>query len=158
MQRYGGHAQAAGCEVRADAVDALREAVCERARELQEGGRGGRSLDVDCELRLEHLTPAVMQQVDRLEPFGAENETPVLLAQDVRLAEPARIIGKENTHLLLQVRQGPQTFKALGFGMAEREPLLDMGKRLDIVFTPRWNTFRGETNLELLLKDLRVER
>jgi single-stranded-DNA-specific exonuclease len=158
MLRYGGHSQAAGCEVRADAVDALREAICDRARELAaESSDAKRPLVIDTELPLEQLTPTLMRQIDRLEPFGTDNETPVLTAQDVRLTEPARIIGKDRTHLLLQLRQGTQVFKALGFGMAEREPELKMGKRIDIAFTPRWNTFRGQTNLELLLRDIRSE-
>jgi len=33
MIQYGGHAMAAGCEVRADQVDALREAICDSARQ-----------------------------------------------------------------------------------------------------------------------------
>lgn len=157
FMRYGGHEQAAGCEVRADAVAALREAVCNRAREIQPEGGVQRELQIDTQVQLSELSPSTMRQVDRLEPFGALNETPLFLAEDVRLTEPPRIIGRENTHLLLQVRQGAQTFKALGFGMADREPLLDLGRRIDIVFTPRWNTFRGETKLELLLRDLRAD-
>lgn len=158
MLRYGGHSQAAGCEVRADEVDALREAICQRARSIvADSSDDKRPLVIDTEIPLEQLTPTLMHQIDRLEPFGTDNADPILTAQDVRLSEPARIIGKDRTHLMLQVRQGSQVFKALGFGMADREPELRMGKRIDIAFTPRWNTFRGQTKLELLLRDLRTE-
>ena len=30
---------------------------------------------------------------------------------------------------------------------------LELGRPIDVVYSPRWNTFRGETNLELELLD-----
>ena len=157
MQRYGGHEQAAGCEVRAKDVEALRSAVCERAREMiAESGAFENTLTVDSEVQLGQITPPIMQQIDRLEPYGPGNEQPVLVARDVRLDELPRIVGKDSTHLILRLRQGAAVFKALGFGMARREPELAMGQGIDIAFTPRWNTFRGETTLELLLRDFRA--
>jgi single-stranded-DNA-specific exonuclease len=157
MPRYGGHAQAAGCEVRAADVDALREAVCARARELL----GGRTLAeprlwIDGSLPLEQVTPELMGHLDRLEPFGAANEKPVLHSADVRLSEPPRTIGGDGAHLVLALRRGTATHRALAFGMAARAGELALGIPLELVYTPRWNTFRGERSLELVLHDFRV--
>jgi single-stranded-DNA-specific exonuclease len=160
MSRYGGHEQAAGCEVRADSVEALREAVCQRAREMLRSNdgssQGQREEVIDCELALGDMTRERMQSLSGLEPFGSANSEPVLLSRDVRLAEPARVIGGNGDHLLLQVRRGETVMKALGFGMGRRSAELGMGVPIDIVYTPRWNTFRGETSLELRLRDFRV--
>lgn len=154
MLRYGGHAQAAGCEVRADAVAALREAVNARARELQ-GDLGARAeaLWIDAEVGLERMGPELMAQLDRLEPFGQDNPQPVFLARDVRLAEPPRTVGAERAHLLARVRRGERALKAMAFGAGAREGELRAGAPLHLVYSPRWNTFRGERNLELLLHD-----
>ena len=157
MLRFGGHAQAAGCELRADAVDDLREAVCARARELL-GGREhvAPQLVIDGELPLARLDETLMRQIDRLEPFGERNDKPLLLARDARLAEPAQVIGESESHLLLRLRRGERVLKALAFGRAERLSELRMGTPLEVVYTPRWNTFRGETSLELVLEDFRA--
>ena len=102
---------------------------------------------------MSELDPSLMRQLDRLEPFGAGNESPVFLARDARLAESPRRIGADRNHLLLRVRRGAAVFKALAFGAGERERELAMGSPLELVYTPRWNTFRGETSLELLALD-----
>ncbi|MEE8467546.1 MAG: single-stranded-DNA-specific exonuclease RecJ [Planctomycetota bacterium] len=157
MLRYGGHAQAAGCELRADAVNDLREALCARARELMaESPPPEATLRIDAEIPLQAMTEELMRQVERLEPFGEQNGKPVLLSSDVRLAEPARLVGADRSHLLLQLRQGETVRKAMAFGMGARADELAMGQPLHVVYTPRWNTFRGTTNLELTLADFRV--
>ena len=43
--------------------------------------------------------------------------------------------------------------KAMAFGMAHRSNELRMGEPLHLLYTPRWNTFRGETKLELRVVD-----
>lgn len=156
MLQYGGHAQAAGCELRADAVDDLREALCDRARELRTFDRPAPSLVLDAELPLKEMTPALMNQIDRLEPFGERNEKPMLYSPDLRLAQPPRVIGADGSHLILHLRRGEHVLKALAFGMAHRQDDLSLGAPIHAAYTPRWNTFRGQTNLELVLADFKV--
>ena len=154
MLRFGGHAQAAGCEVRADRVDLLREAVCERARELVRArGPGTREIAFDAEVELAHVNPTLMRELDRLRPFGERNEKPVLHSADLRLAEPARTIGADGSHLAVELRQGAQVLRAVAFGMGSRAGELRMGEPVHALYTPRWNTFRGDARLELELAD-----
>jgi single-stranded-DNA-specific exonuclease len=156
MLRFGGHAAAAGCEVRASAVPRLRAAVCARARELLAGAeRGPRPLAIDLELPLAAVDEGLMRVLERLEPCGAANEKPVLLST-ARLAAPPRAVGGERAHLALHLRDGERVHRAMAFGMGARERELALGVDVHAVHTPRWNTFRGETTLELLLHDFAV--
>ena len=157
MQRYGGHAQAAGCEVESRAVDALRAALVARAAELgDEDGAGADELLIDYELPLRNVTPELMRVIDRLEPFGERNEKPVLLSADVRLARPARTIGADGSHISCDVRDGARELRGVGFRLGHRLAELELGRPLELVYTPRWNTFRGETKLELEIVDFRA--
>jgi single-stranded-DNA-specific exonuclease len=156
LERFGGHEQAAGLEIRSVNVPAARAAITERAHTLLDGaGHPEHALAIDCEIPFEHMTRARMQELERLSPFGACNEPPVFLARGVLLAEPARAVGAEKSHLLLQLRKANHVLKALAFRAGARLEELRLGKPLDVVFTPKWNTFRGETNLELELLDFR---
>jgi single-stranded-DNA-specific exonuclease len=97
-----------------------------------------------------------MAQLDKLEPFGPSNEKPVLRSSGVYLAEPPRAVGDERTHLMLRLRRGNHVLKAMAFNLASRLPELAPGASHDVVYTPRWNCFRGTTNLELELHDFRA--
>lgn len=157
LAKYGGHAQAAGCEVRASDVDALREAVCAHVREkLASSPRGASDVWIDAEVSLAQMSDGLMREIDRLRPFGEKNERPVLYSGDVRLAEPARAVGADGTHMMLLLRQGARVMKAMAFGMAHRASELKMGAPVHAVYTPKWNAFRGETNLELEIVDFRA--
>ncbi|MEM7518008.1 MAG: single-stranded-DNA-specific exonuclease RecJ, partial [Planctomycetota bacterium] len=136
MIRYGGHEQAAGCEVRADAVDALRKAVCTRATEIlaeSEGAFSAPPLELDAELPFESLTPEFMKELDRLEPFGPGNESALFLCRDLRLAEPARRVGADKTHLMLRLRRGNHAMRGMAFGLGARADELQMGMPIEAV-------------------------
>lgn len=156
LERFGGHEQAAGLEIKSENVGRARAAIAERARGMLAGAvHPAAQLEIDCELAFEHMTVACMRELERLAPFGAQNEAPVFLARAVYLAEPARAVGAEKGHLLLQLRKGEHVLKALAFRAGARLDELALGKPIDAVFTPKWNTFRGATNLELELLDFR---
>jgi len=150
MDRFGGHAAAAGCEVRAENIEPLREAIAARAGELVAvTPLREPDLELDLELPLADMSAELMDQLDRLRPFGEENPKPVLLSRDVHLASPPRIVGGDRTHLMLHVRDGERVFKAMVFGAGHRADELALGRPFHLAWTPRWNTFRGQTNLEL---------
>jgi single-stranded-DNA-specific exonuclease len=154
MLRYGGHEQAAGCELRAADVDPLRDALRMRAAELHGEGLPPRPpVAIDCELAFEDVTPTLMREIDRLRPFGERNEKPVLLSRDLRLAEPPQVLGSGREHLALRLRRGAHVLRGMAFGGASRAAELAPGVPLDVVYSPRWNTFRGETRLELEIVD-----
>jgi single-stranded-DNA-specific exonuclease len=157
LDRFGGHEQAAGCEVRADAIDALREAVCTRAREILAGqGFSAPPTWIDCEVPFERVTPELMREIGRLAPFGERNEKPVLLSTDLRLADLPRAMGSGGSHLALELRRGAHVLRAVFFGAGPRAAELRPGEPVHAVYTPRWNTFRGERTLEIELVDFRT--
>jgi single-stranded-DNA-specific exonuclease len=157
VEKHGGHEQAAGLEVRADKIGELRSAVCSRAREMLDGREyAPREHRIDCEIPLAAMTPELMREIDKLKPFGERNERPLILSSGLRLAEPARTVGADGTHLALQLRHGARCLRAMAFGMAHRASELGMGTDVHALHTPKWNAFRGETNLEIELVDFRV--
>lgn len=157
VEKHGGHEQAAGLEVRADKIGDLRAAVCMRAREmLGADGYAPSELHVDCEMPFAAMTQDLMREIDRLKPFGERNERPVMMSSGLRLAEAPRIVGGDGTHMMLQLRHGAQCLRAMAFGMAHRASELKMGADVHALYTPKWNSFRGETKLEIELVDFRV--
>ncbi len=157
LGRYGGHEQAAGGDLNEDNLIPLRLAVNARAREmLSTNPLGTPTLRIDFDLPFEHMGEEQMRAIEKLEPFGSGNEQPVLLSRDLRLAQPVRRVGANGEHLMLQVRRGEQVHRAMFFGQGARADELVMGAPVHLVYTPRRNTFRGQTTLQLLVKELHV--
>lgn len=155
LERYGGHRQAAGMEVRRDRLPRFREAFNAEARRKLEGGALRPILKVDVELGVEDLTRDFLRFLNHMEPHGIGNPRPVLLARDVSLAGPARVVGGD--HLKLRLRQGRGELEAIGFRMAGRIPPGTLGTSpVDVAFHLEENVFRGVSRLQASLKDLRT--
>ena len=153
--RFGGHTAAAGMAVHEkdlDAFSAAFEAVAEE-RVAEEGQL--QTLDIDAIVSLSEIDAQMLKALDRLQPFGEANPAPVFCTCGVKpLTDSVRILKDE--HLGFQVAQGPRSFAVIGFGMADLLPLEALTKAVDLAFTPQFNTWRGETKIQLLLRDIRI--
>lgn len=147
MERYGGHAAAAGFSVRTERVEALGRALDGAARALGKGREAPR-LKVDAELDLCAVDFDLCHQLARLGPHGEANEAPIFAARDAEV-ESARIVGRD--HLKLVLRQGGCVQQAIGFGLGRKLPA--RGERVDVAFMPQIDDYRGP-RLQLRLSDV----
>ncbi|MEZ5976983.1 MAG: single-stranded-DNA-specific exonuclease RecJ [Planctomycetota bacterium] len=158
FERYGGHEQAAGCEIEASRVDAARDAINAALREKKERETHAAALlDIDCELPFAQMDEGLMRQLESPEPFGKENERPVFLSTDLRprrRAAPRR--PGRRALLAAPSRRGPHVLVRYGLrpGRAHRRASAPR-RPCNVVYSPRWNTFRGATNLEIEALDFR---
>jgi single-stranded-DNA-specific exonuclease len=99
--RYGGHAHAVGFSLPSQKVPELRSHLDEYARLRLTPADFEPVLDVDGELDLLHVTPALFQALQQLEPFGQGNPEPVFSARAVRLMAPPRVLKDKHVKLRL---------------------------------------------------------
>jgi len=150
---FGAHKAAAGFRIRADRIDAFREAFCDHVSRYFPQGPPEPVLLLDAEVPLLSLTVRVVEDLDRLEPYGADNPKPVFLAGDVQVDGERRKVGKGELHLSFFVRQGGVRLKAIAFGMANRaDELMSAGGSCCLAFTPKINEWMGRktVNLEVI--------
>ena len=89
-----------------------------------------------------------------MEPFGPDNLRPIFIARRVMDSGYSRIVKEQ--HLRFSVKQDNTTITGIGFGMAEKWPLLQMKKPVDIVFKIDENEWNGEKNLQIRVIDVRM--
>ncbi|MCS6851278.1 MAG: single-stranded-DNA-specific exonuclease RecJ [Gemmataceae bacterium] len=154
---FGGHAAAAGFSLRAEAVDAFRERFCAVAAEYFPDGPPTPPLVLDAEIPLSALTPGLLRDLDRLEPFGPANRRPVFLAGGLRVVGSPRCLGPGERHLSFRVQQGGTSLRAIAFGMADRlEELLSAQGQVCLAFRPRLNEWQGIRTIELEVVDFQA--
>jgi single-stranded-DNA-specific exonuclease len=158
---HGGHAAAAGLRIDDSRVDGFRAAFLDCiACELNGGGSNGPmrlpELRIDGEVILSSLTANIVEEIERLGPFGHGNSRPMLCASNVSLAEPPKPIGNGGRHLALRLRQHNSILRGVAFGGGEwAAELAHAGGPIHVAFRPVINTFAGRRTVEAHLADWR---
>jgi single-stranded-DNA-specific exonuclease len=155
---FGGHKYAAGLTVAEDKIPALRERL--NAGILERFGREGfvRTVAIDAPITLNDLSFDLMNDIERMAPFGQGNPEPRLGAKGLQVSA-LRQVGN-NKHLKLRLQQqNNQSFDAIAYNRGESlAARLRNGSRVAAVFTPRINTWNGMTNIQLEIRDIKMEK
>lgn len=156
IEKYGGHAQAAGMTIKNDLMEAFYEkfnAIVEKKlrKVVTEPEQW-----VDLVLRAEHITSKLCRDVMLFAPFGEGNLEPIFSLENVIVRE-ARLVGNGGKHLKLRlsVPDSQKTFDAIGFSLGESFPDLREGEALDAAFTLSENTWNGTTSIQFKLVDIK---
>ncbi len=151
----GGHAMAAGLTIKEDAVAAFRDAFEAIAREQLPSGELRRIIDIDAQVSLTEMDTRLVRTLEQLQPFGQGNSAPVFCAFGVHV--PVNSWRElRGGHLKFVAKEGPRLTDVIGFRMADRMGALAGAPAVDLAFTPQLNTWRGETTVQLVLRDIRI--
>ena len=151
---FGGHELAAGFNIREEDIPAFRRRINRCVREYRNGETPVSSLSIDVVLRHpESVTLEEMEQLDRLEPYGAGNDRPIFAILGARV-ESLQNVG-QNRHLKLRLSKGACLFDAIFFSATAAECGVAPGSRVDAAFYLQVNEFRGVSSVQLQIVDLR---
>lgn len=154
LDRFGGHRQAAGLELRPERIDAFRADFNARARERLTPDDLTAEVEIDLEIELRAADHELYRLLRHFGPFGIRNPAPVFAAYGVRVAGSPRVVG--DGHLKLVLTQGDARLDAIGFRMADRVQELGLPHNaVDVVFQLQENSWNGRTELQARLVDLR---
>jgi len=152
LHAFGGHAHAVGLTITRDSIDDFRKSINRLAHEKLSLEDLIPSLDIDIELALSDLNASVIEELERLEPFGAGNPEPLFYTRGLRLKGEPQSMARQT--LKFWVSDGKVSFQVIGFGMEGLRPSLMKAKSLDMVFTPRMDNWLGNSSIILEAKDI----
>ncbi|MDR1066123.1 MAG: single-stranded-DNA-specific exonuclease RecJ [Clostridiales bacterium] len=174
LERFGGHAMAAGLSIREENLDKLRR--CLNALCALDASDFRRFINIDDKLKLSDVTFALANELKRLEPWGKGNPEPLFLTEDARPRSVRLIDAKDMVILTFEADKG-RYIKGLCFGQAgvfrERisaafEPyqarkimngvLRGLNFSLDIVYAVDINEYNNDISVQLKIKDFAVRR
>jgi single-stranded-DNA-specific exonuclease len=154
LQRFGGHAQAAGFMVSNANLPILSERLLKMAQAQLAGVDLHPALTIDAEVSPTSLG-GLFQLTRQLAPFGQGNPVPCFLSRGAKVKE-CRAVGDDGCHLLLKLQYGNVTWDAIGFGLGN---MVDqVTSRLDIVYNLGVDDWRGTELLRIHLLDFAPPR
>ncbi|MYG81896.1 MAG: single-stranded-DNA-specific exonuclease RecJ, partial [Gemmatimonadetes bacterium] len=152
--RFGGHHQAAGMEIDRERLPAFREAFQAVARSAMGDAAPRPEIRADLEIGLGEAGPDLFRYLRYVGPFGQGNPDPVFVARGVGLAAPPKVL--KGGHVKLRLAQDGASLPAIGFRLAERAPVDELGRGpVDVAFSLIESSFRGHTTIEAKVVDIR---
>lgn len=153
----GGHPMAAGFTVETENIPALQKALEKTADEIITEEILKRGLKIDLELPLSEINHDLYNAIQALSPFGIGNPEPTFSSTGVKV-KGYKLLGKEKNHLKLQLMQGnSQVIDAIAFKMGNLSENLNESDIIDIAYTIDLNTWNGNSNIQLKIKDIKTK-
>jgi single-stranded-DNA-specific exonuclease len=153
LERYGGHAAAAGFTLPADRLPELRERLEHLAGDALRGRPLTPVLSVDSEVRISELTFDLHGWITRLEPCGQGNPSPVFFTRGAQIRSK-RCVGKDSSHLKMTLSDGRTNIDAIAFGFGYMEKSLL--ETVDVAFALEENDYYGK-KMQMRVIDIQGE-
>jgi single-stranded-DNA-specific exonuclease len=150
---FGGHRMAAGVEIAADRVDAFRGALARHAAAALTPHdlvpvQGAHAVVPAGALGLD-----LVEELERLAPFGAGNPAPVLMVPAARI-EHVTAMGEQGDHARFTLSAGSARARGVAFRTSQRE-LADAGAaEHDVAVSLERNRWNGAVEARVVLRSL----
>jgi single-stranded-DNA-specific exonuclease len=151
---YGGHFAAAGMTLEASKIEAFRDKFEEVVAAIISPELLVPEIIIDAEIRFTDIKRSFFDIICQMEPFGPDNLMPVFVSRAVMDTGYSRIVKEQ--HLRFSLRQDNIVITGIGFGMADKLPLLQLKRPVDVVYRIDENEWNGEKSLQLKVIDVRV--
>jgi len=156
LENFGGHKYAAGLTMKKENFESFKIRFEDVVRSTIHADMLIPKIKIDTELSIETISPKFYRILKQFEPYGPGNMTPVFVTNEIQGDDSIRQIGTDGSHLKLFVKSkvSKNVFDAIGFGFGGNAVELKKSK-FDICYTIEENEFRGETKLQLRIRDIR---
>ena len=110
-------------------------------------------INIDKEVTDKELTIQNVKDLQKLEPFGEANKTPLFLFKNLKIDSIRSLTEGKHMKLTLKTENG-NIITAMGFNMGNRAEEFLIGDKVDIVGTLEINSFNGRDSIQFNLKDI----
>ena len=158
FEQYGGHAAAAGMQLKTENIDALRDALNAYTVDALTDENLVPVLNIDANVSSASLSLEMLNELSKFEPFGAGNPKPVFVTKDLFLKDEPFVMKEKHLKMWLQNEEGKR-FEAVWWDGVHKSKgrTLTPGSRIEIAYVPEGNTWNGNTRLQLVVEDVRTD-
>jgi single-stranded-DNA-specific exonuclease len=163
LTRFGGHAYAAGLSLPKDNLTAFKMRFNAYVEELITKEQLTPEVEIDADIEFRDIfgsqiggIPKFYRVLKQIAPFGPENLNPVFKTTQVYDAGYAKVLKDEHLKMQVYQKEYPEIrIDAIGFGMGHLYKEIK-DRPFDLVYSIAENTWQGRTQLQLMIKDIRL--
>ena len=152
IERFGGHAMAAGLTIRSSSYDQFRERFHRKVAEHYDRVGVSNAIDTDGELEPAEINLANAELIRDAMPWGQGFPSPRFDGEFIVL--DCRIVGQVHLRMTLQPVSRIMQFEAIAFKALEPGQIVPDLERIRAVYQLDVNHFRGRKSLQLVIEYL----
>jgi single-stranded-DNA-specific exonuclease len=159
LESFGGHMFAAGLTLKKENIKPFMERFEQFVNSTITEEQLVPRVFVDSELSFTEINEEFYSFLNKFQPFGPENMSPVFVSRNIYDSGTGRMVGSSGEHLKLDLcheSTGQKIFPAIAFSQAEYFEHIKAGKPIDICYSIEMNEFRGNRNLQLNIRDIKI--
>ncbi len=158
LQEYGGHAHAAGLSILTNQVDAFAKRMNKIACKQLTEEDCVPVIDVALEVDTEQVSARLIEEIEKLAPFGNGNPEPTFVSKSARIHE-IKTMGQDQKHLkFIVAAEGVNPndkVDAPWWNRGDLADILEAGTSLDLCYKPKFNHFNGRRTIQFIIEDVR---
>ncbi len=158
FEGFGGHKMAAGFSFNEKKIslESLKKLINNTIEEASIGVDFSKTVvEADMIVVPNDLTINTVENINKLEPFGSGNPSPLFIMNDL-IFKTSKLMGQNENHLkIFASDESGQNLECIKWNSSNIN--LFENSKFNILFSPRINSFNGNTSVQYILEDLQYE-
>ncbi len=156
LENFGGHTYAVGLSLKEENIPEFTRRFEEYVAKTIEPRQLVHQQDIDTDITFAEITGDLISYLKQFNPYGPSNNKPIFLTRGVRDAGSSKLVGKTMEHIKLDIKDGTseRVFNGIAFNQADKFERIKAGELFDICYTLEENKHKGNTSLQLHVRDI----
>ncbi len=148
--RFGGHTKAAGLTLETSKIEEFRNAVYAYCGEKEPAYE---TITADMEILPNEVTEQNIELLDKLEPFGEENPSPLFLFRNCLIKSKKSL--KDGKYVSFTFVFGNKEYRAVHFGSSFDAFPYETGEYVDLIASAELNEYNDRVTISIRVSDVR---
>ena len=153
LEKFGGHAYAAGFSIKEEYIEELDRRLNEFAKDCDFEEKVPQLL-IDSRISVSDITAPIIRKTEVLAPYGAGNKVPVFALMGAKVVDVKTL--SDGKHCRFLVESEKRLVEAIAFGSGSLSQECCVGDVVDIAGELNINLYNGQTRLQIIISGIRI--
>lgn len=154
--KFGGHKSAAGLAVAKANYKKFYEEIIQICKRDISDSDLIKKYNVDLETNFDKLSFELVQELEKMEPFGMGNSRPIFLSRGVTISQP-KFVGRSNNHLSSTLLHHNKRIKSIYFSCPLDPKMIAQDTKADILYNVAIDSWNEQRYLNINIIDMDLD-
>lgn len=147
--KFGGHKSAAGLIIKEENFPHFKNKFENEARKIIMKKDLSPFINIDAKINLKEINDRLINTLERMEPFGPDNMTPIFYTEDLKNPKEFFLMGKQKEHIKFMINE----YVAIGF--SQKDKYNSNNKNINIAYSLDRKKFMNQNEIIINIRDIK---